>query len=132
MVIDAAAFVEILCQEPGYELVAARVRFKSRRLTDAIALYEAVLALARIRAVSVDAAEAVVEGFRMPTAIVVVTLGLREARIALAAHARFGKSRHPARLNRGHCFAYACAKAKGARLLFVGDDFPQTDIAPAL
>jgi ribonuclease VapC len=31
----------------------------------------------------------------------------------------------------GDCFAYACAKANRARLLFKGDDFTKTDIIPA-
>jgi ribonuclease VapC len=31
----------------------------------------------------------------------------------------------------GDCFAYACAKANRAGLLFKGDDFSKTDIAPA-
>jgi ribonuclease VapC len=31
----------------------------------------------------------------------------------------------------GDCFAYACAKASRATLLFKGDDFTKTDIARA-
>jgi len=31
----------------------------------------------------------------------------------------------------GDCFAYACAKAHRAALLFVGDNFPQTDVNSA-
>jgi ribonuclease VapC len=45
------------------------------------------------------------------------------------AYAKFGKGRHAAALNMGDCFAYACAKANRARLLFKGDDFAKTDIA---
>jgi ribonuclease VapC len=44
---------------------------------------------------------------------------------------RFGKGRHPARLNMGDCFAYACARAHGVPLLFKGDDFGLTDIEVA-
>jgi len=51
----------------------------------------------------------------------------REARLALS---RFGKGRHPAGLNFGDCFAYALARVLGEPLLFKGNDFPQTDIAP--
>ena len=35
-------------------------------------------------------------------------------------------------LNFGDCFAYACARRLGAPLLFVGDDFAQTDVKPRL
>ncbi len=36
---------------------------------------------------------------------------------------------HPAALNMGDCFAYACAKALAVPLLYKGDDFAQTDLA---
>lgn len=49
----------------------------------------------------------------------------------MRAHARSGRGLHPARLNFGDCFAYACAKSLGVPLLARGDDFPQTDIALA-
>jgi len=50
--------------------------------------------------------------------------------IAIAAMARYGKGRgHPAQLNFGDCFSYACAKAAGVPLLYVGDDFSKTDLA---
>ena len=62
-------------------------------------------------------------------AIRFVEIGAREFEIASEAFARFGKGRHPAALNMGDCFAYACAKANKASLLFIGDDFTKTDIA---
>ncbi len=55
-----------------------------------------------------------------------------EARaMAIDAFERFGEGRHPAALNFGDCFAYACARRFGVPLLYKGDDFPQTDIEPA-
>ena len=51
---------------------------------------------------------------------------------ALDAYLRYGKGRHPARLNLSDCFAYALAKALDAPLLYKGDDFGQTDIRSAL
>jgi ribonuclease VapC len=53
------------------------------------------------------------------------------ARLALAAFARYGRGRHEAKLNFGDCFAYALAKERGDPLLFKGEDFARTDIAPA-
>jgi len=41
----------------------------------------------------------------------------------------YGEGRHPAALNFGDCFSYALSKATGEPLLFVGDDFSQTDVA---
>ena len=56
--------------------------------------------------------------------------------IAIQQHAwqawlRYGKGRHPASLNFGDCMSYGVAAALGAPLLFVGDDFSQTDIEAA-
>lgn len=51
-----------------------------------------------------------------------------QAEIALAAWRRFGKGRHPAGLNLGDCFSYAVSRAEGVPLLFVGNDFVQTDV----
>lgn len=55
----------------------------------------------------------------------------RHVEAAVRAFVRYGKGRHPARLNYGDCMAYAIAKLAGAPLLFVGDDFVATDIEAA-
>ncbi len=52
--------------------------------------------------------------------------------LASEAFLRFGKGRHPARLNFGDCASYALAKKYGIPLLFKGTDFAKTDIVPAL
>ena len=57
--------------------------------------------------------------------------GDETARLAIETETRFGK-RTRAKLNLGDCFAYALAKESDAPLLFKGDDFGQTDLAPAL
>lgn len=53
--------------------------------------------------------------------------------VALAAEAyrRFGKGHHSAKLNFGDVFAYALAQSRGLPLLFQGNDFAKTDVAPA-
>ncbi|TAJ33989.1 MAG: hypothetical protein EPO59_03255 [Bosea sp. (in: a-proteobacteria)] len=53
------------------------------------------------------------------------------ANLAFEAYARYGKGRHPARLNMGDCAAYALAKAQGWPLLYKGADFSETDIERA-
>lgn len=50
---------------------------------------------------------------------------------AIAGWRRFGKGRHPAALNFGDTFAYALAQLSGQSLLFVGNDFSQTDVRSA-
>lgn len=51
-----------------------------------------------------------------------------EYRHAAAAFRRYGKGRHPARLNFGDCMAYAASKSTGEALLFKGADFAKTDV----
>ncbi len=77
-----------------------------------------------------DAREAVRDYLRLAN-ITVMPLPPEVGDGALDAFDRYGKGRHPASLNLGDCFAYACARHFGASLLFKGDDFSQTDI-PAL
>ncbi|CAN5699935.1 hypothetical protein BH11ARM2_BH11ARM2_06460 [soil metagenome] len=59
----------------------------------------------------------------------VVPFTPRDAELARDAFDRYGKGRHPARLNYGDCMAYALAKRLGEPLLYVGGDFAQTDLA---
>ena len=47
---------------------------------------------------------------------------------AYLAFERYGKGRHPAKLNFGDCMSYAAAKIAGAPLLYIGKDFAQTDL----
>ena len=52
--------------------------------------------------------------------------------VASEAFLRFGKGRHPARLNFGDCASYALATSNGLPLLFKGGDFSKTGIAVAV
>ena len=72
-----------------------------------------------------------VEGLVKELGIAVVPFGEAEWRVAVDAFLRFGRGRHAAALNFGDCLAYASASTAGDTLLFVGDDFSRTDIAPA-
>lgn len=45
---------------------------------------------------------------------------------------QWGKGRHVASLNYGDCCAYALAKSQDCPLLYVGNDFSQTDIVSAI
>ena len=55
----------------------------------------------------------------------------RHREVAAEAFIRFGKGRHPAGLNYGDCMTYATARLAGDALLFIGEDFAQTDLALA-
>ena len=73
-------------------------------------------------------ASGTVQQFLAASGIATIAIGADEAARATSAYARYGKRRHPADLNMGDCFAYACAKTKAVPLLSIGDDFAQTDV----
>ena len=60
--------------------------------------------------------------------VTVVPFGEGKWRLAADAFTRFGRGRHPARLNCGDCLAYATAMSLGDALLFVGEHFAETDV----
>lgn len=103
----------------------------AERHTSAVAIFETVAAMARMRCYGSDEARAIVAQFLDLSEIVLAPIGEAASEAALMAFERFGKGRHPAGLNLGDCFAYGCANALGTTLLFKEDDFPRTDIAVA-
>jgi ribonuclease VapC len=127
--IDASAMVSMLTLEDGYEELADILDSANVRLTSALAIWETTIALSLSKGVMMDFASEDVSMFLGGRGISVVPIGSAEAAAALTAHRTYGKGRHPARLNMGDCFAYACAKTNGARLLYKGNDFALTDLA---
>lgn len=71
-------------------------------------------------------------GLLKAMSVVVAPIDDRHADAALAAHDRFGKGQHAAKLNMGDCFAYAVAAEAALPILFNGDDFSLTDLPSAL
>jgi ribonuclease VapC len=131
MFVDASAIVAILVLEDDGPALQIRLGQADRIHTSPVAVYEAVLGIARILNVSVAAAQAEVDNFIAETGAQMLSITAEIGRVAIEAFEHFGRGRHPARLNMGDCFAYACARALGVPLLFKGDDFSQTDIAVA-
>jgi ribonuclease VapC len=131
MFVDASAWTAILLNEPERDRLRSALAFADTILTSPIANWETVRALSRETTDSVATATARLAAFQVSVGARVISIGRAEQAVALEAHTRFGKGVHPARLNMGDCFAYACAKAHGVPLLFKGDDFPLTDIEPA-
>lgn len=131
MFADASALTGILLKEPDQADLAARMNRHEIRITSPMAVWETVLAVSRGLDVSLEDARAIVEGFLSMTRFEVRAIPPEAGALALAAHVRFGKGRHPAALNFGDCFAYACARHARMPLLYKGEDFAQTDIEPA-
>lgn len=131
MFVDASAICAIILQEPEAGGLIAKLEMAGSASTSPLALFEATLAVARAKQGGVPAARRDLARFLAETRMEIIAIGPPEYEAALDAFERFGKGRHPARLNLGDCFAYACARTLGAPLLFKGDDFSQTDIAIA-
>lgn len=130
--VDASVLVAIVTQETGWLPFSDRLLRSRSSVTSALSVYEATLAIARKG--DGDFAEAEEDLRRLLSAgrVAVVEIVPVDGDAAIAAHRRYGKGRHPAALNMGDCFAYACAKRLGASLLYKGDDFAKTDIRSAM
>jgi ribonuclease VapC len=132
MFIDASAIIAMLADEAQGDSFADALAKVDIRLTSAVAVWEAVAGLVKTYTLSVPEARAKVYELVATAKIRIVPIAEVELGIALEAYAQFGKGRHPARLNMGDCFAYACARSHDTSLLFKGDDFDKTDIQSAL
>lgn len=131
MFVDASALVAIVGGESDGLALASRIHAAERVYTSAVAFYEAALGVARRTAIGAADAQSAVHRFVLSSGIEVVPITAEIGQRAVDAFVRFGRGNHPARLNMGDCFAYACARSLGVPLLFKGDDFSQTDIAAA-
>ncbi|OWJ68641.1 type II toxin-antitoxin system VapC family toxin [Inquilinus limosus] len=132
MFVDASAIVAILTRESDADGLADRLEAGAEPITSPIAIFEAVLGICRKRQVGVEEVQEEVRAFLGMAGIGVVAISDGDAGLALKAFDRYGKGRgHPAQLNLGDCFAYACAKARHVPVLCKGDDFRQTDIETA-
>lgn len=127
--VDASALVAIIAGEPEQALLASQVRDDGDPLWSAMTEWETVAALCRSYGYPIEDARREVADTAAARPFRLVSIGNREAALALDAYRSYGKGRHPAALNMGDCFAYACAKANDARLLYKGDDFARTDLA---
>ena len=64
--------------------------------------------------------------------LTIASVSAESAVRAAQAYRRWGKGFHPARLNFGDCFAYELAQSQNCPLLYVGEDFAQTDVQSAV
>ena len=126
--VDASVFVAILTREDDADTFLDRLEGVNDAITSPIAVFESVLAIARKRVSMLHEAWRDLTDFTTEAGIVTVDLNERDSEAAIEAFSRFGEGRHPAALNMGDCFAYACAKIRGVPLLCKGDDFIHTDI----
>jgi ribonuclease VapC len=129
MIVDTSAVLAILFAERDAETYARAItEADSCRMSAASFVEAAIVVEAQTR----NSGSRQLDSFFRRSGIVIESVTEDHAHIARQAYTDFGKGNHPAGLNFGDCFAYALAKATGEPLLFKGEDFKKTDIAPAL
>ncbi len=142
MFLDASVIVAVLAREPGHEEILKRISDSPEGpFVSPMVRYEAAVSLARQKAlrgrpanrVSADLlrqARAAVDALLSDLEADEIAISPAIGDAALDVCGLYGKTvGHPADLNFGDCFAYACAKALGVPLAYRGNDFALTDLA---
>ena len=126
IVVDTSALMAVVLREPSAESCKVAMADADRMAISAATVAEAMIVADR-------------KGLGEPMRRLIGNLGLEVVAVTSAdsgriadAYSLWGKGVHPARLNLGDCFAYALAKERRCPLLFVGEDFSQTDIESVL
>lgn len=123
--IDSSVLIAILENEPEETRLIDAIADDSVHLISAVFLVEASIVILNRRG---EAGVAELDDFLQEAEIQTVAVTPEQAILARRAYERYGKGRHPAKLNFGDCFSYAAALACGEPLLFKGNDFSETDI----
>ena len=129
IVADTSAFVAIILQEPesdSYRHVLLEAEKVFVSTATAVELH--IVVTAKLGA---DGILRLNHLFAQPL-FEIVPVNQQQMVLANQAYDRFGKGRHPARLNYGDLFSYALARNRNLPLLFKGNDFSQTDIVSCL
>jgi ribonuclease VapC len=129
--VDTSALIAILFAEPEADAFEHRIALEPVCMST-VSLQEASMVLAGRRPGQGPAAWQWLDQLVRDVPIEIVSYDQEQAEIGRLAFARFGRGRHPARLNCGDCAAYALARKRGIPLLFKGADFAKIDIVPAL
>ena len=128
MVIDTSAILAWLKDEPDRDRIVAGLEAHPVRRMSSVSLLEAQIV---VRGGEHPALLGKLDRFLEEIEVIVVPFDEPQARIAADAFQRYGKGQgHLAQLNMGDCAVYALAKTANEPLLFVGNDFSQTDIEP--
>jgi len=129
LVVDSSAIVAILTEAAEATVFSDLLDARSISYCSSVTFVETFMVLSsRIANLSVAGLAAALQTL----AIEQRPVDTEQSALASEAFLRFGKGRHPARLNLGDCFSYALAKSLNAPLLYKGGDFSQTDIVTAM
>ncbi|WP_199777478.1 type II toxin-antitoxin system VapC family toxin [Bosea sp. FBZP-16] len=129
IVVDSSAITAILRNEPERDRLLAALNASAANFCSMVTFVESFMV-----STSRNANAPVALHLRLleDLGIEAAPLDQKQAVLAAEAFARFGKGRHPAKLNLGDCFSYALAKSLNAPLLYKGEDFGRTDLVAAV
>ena len=126
--IDTSAILAWLKEERERSRIVAALEAHNERRVSAVSLLEGQIV---VRAREHPALLEKLQRFLDEIDAIVMQFDETQARLAADAFQRYGKGQgHPAQLNMGDCAVYALAKSLNEPLLFVGNDFAQTDVEP--
>lgn len=127
--LDSSAVVSVIRREQNYEPLVKALEGAGRIGIGTPTLTESSIVLVRRYGA---AGRSILSRFLGENRVITIPFDERHWVVAAEAFIRYGKSRHPAALNYGDCMTYATARLARAPLLFVGEDFAQTDLTAAL
>ena len=124
--LDSSALLAIALHEADYENCLATIEAEANFVMSAVTLMEvSVVAMRRNILLQMRL-------FIAEIAPTIVPVDEATAQRAVEIYALWGKGFHPAKLNLGDCFSYDTANQNNCPLLFIGNDFAQTDLQSAL
>lgn len=126
MAVDTSALMAIALDEPEGDACMTAIEEAERLLISAGTVAEALIVAGR-RNVGQEVGM-LISGLGFE----IVSVTAASARRIADAYSRWGKGIHPAGLNYGDCFAYEVAVEHDCPLLYVGNDFVQTNVRSAL
>jgi ribonuclease VapC len=126
--VDTSALLAVIFQEP--EALSFRTALID---SDCVAIGPSLIeAFMVMSGREISNVEGELAGLVQDTALSIIPFDQNMTTIAQQAFLKYGKGRHPAKLNFGDCMSYALAKSLGIPLLYKGNDFALTDIDSAL
>jgi ribonuclease VapC len=128
LILDSSAVIAMLLGESGHRDLNAKLAAADSAAIGAPTLFETAMVMVSRTG---ESAAAEIARFLDRFEIAVLPFGEFHWQAALEAFGRFGKGRHRAGLNLGDCMTYATALVADGPLLYVGNDFAQTDIQAA-
>jgi ribonuclease VapC len=127
IVVDSSVVVAILQREPDAPTWIEILDRTSKALMSVVSFVETNMVICGRRP---DPDPHEVTSLLKALGIDIVPVTPKQGETAVAAFLRYGKGRHRASLNLADCFSYALAKVQRAPLLYKGNDFAMTDLAP--